>query len=92
MINIIADISSDPMVFDVTVEEENGTTHHKVTLLHKTYNAVFGQSHEPKACIEAAFRFLLEREPKEAIMTTFDITIISMYFPEFSEKITSYLK
>jgi len=92
MINIIADISSDPMVFDVTIEEENGTTQHKVTLLRETYTTIFGQSHEPIACVEAAFRFLLEREPKEAIMTTFDITVISMYFPEFSEKITSYLK
>ena len=92
MINIIADISSDPMVFDVSIEEENGTTQHKVTLLYETYTTVFGESHDPKACIEAAFRFLLEREPKESIMTTFDITIISMYFPEFPEKITSYLE
>ena len=92
MINIIADLASDPMVFDVTIEEENGETFHKVTLLQETYHSIFGQSHDPKVCIEAAFEFLLDREPKEMIMSTFDITVISMYFPEFPEVIHSYLQ
>ena len=90
MINIIADLSSDPMVFEVNIEEENGSTHHTVTLLKETHNTVFGGKTDPESCIEAAFKFLLDREPKEAILSNFDVTIISMYFPEFSEKINSY--
>ena len=92
MINIIADLSSDPMLFDVTIKEENGETYHKVTLLQETYHSIFGQSRDPKVCVEAAFKFLLEREPKEMIMSTFDITVISMYFPDFPGVIKNYLE
>ena len=92
MINIIADLSSDPMVFEVTIKEENGETYHKVTLLQETYRSIFGQSHDPEVCIEASFKFLLDREPKEMIMSTFDITVISMYFPDFPEVVKSYLE
>ena len=32
-------------------------------------------------------RFLLEREPKESILSRFDLPIISRYFPEYEEEI-----
>jgi hypothetical protein len=41
--------------------------------------------------VEAAFRFLLDREPKEAILSRFDITVISRYFPEFERELPGYL-
>ena len=30
--------------------------------------------HTPERCLEAAFRFLLDREPKESILRRFDVT------------------
>jgi hypothetical protein len=45
----------------------------------------------PEALLEASFRFLLDREPKESIMRTFDITVISTYFPEYPSRIIDYL-
>ena len=45
----------------------------------------------PERCIEAAFRFLLDREPKEAILGRFDISVISRYFPEFGRELPHYL-
>jgi hypothetical protein len=47
--------------------------------------------HSPERCIEAAFRFLLDREPKEAILRRFDVTVISSYFPEFERELPHYL-
>jgi hypothetical protein len=41
----------------------------------------------PEAFIEACFRFLLEREPKEQILGSFDVSQISGYFPEFEREI-----
>lgn len=35
--------------------------------------------------------FLLEREPRESILRTFDITVVSRYFPEFEAEIRSRL-
>ena len=42
-------------------------------------------------CLEAAFRFLLDREPKESILGRFDVTVISRYFPEFERELPHYL-
>ena len=48
--------------------------------------------HTPERCLEAAFRFLLDREPKESILGRFDVTAISRYFPEFEREMARYLK
>jgi hypothetical protein len=48
-------------------------------------------AHEPERCIEAAFRFLLDREPKESILRKFDVTQIARYFPEFGREMPRYL-
>ncbi|MEE9552051.1 MAG: hypothetical protein V3V89_03305 [Gammaproteobacteria bacterium] len=91
MISVIQDESTDPMVFNVTIEEQDGKTQHRVTMSDETYKHLFSQSYDPKACIDASFRFLLEREPKESILSSFDITVISQYFPDFAQQISSYL-
>jgi hypothetical protein len=41
--------------------------------------------------VPAAFRFLLDREPKESILGHFDVTAISRYFPEFYRELPRYL-
>ena len=48
-------------------------------------------THTPDRCIEAAFQFLLDREPQETILRRFDITMISSYFPEFERELPRYL-
>ena len=51
-------------------------------------------SHAPWAserCLEAAFQFLLDREPKESILGRFDVAVISRYFPEFERELPRYL-
>jgi len=47
--------------------------------------------HTPERCLEAAFRFLLDREPKESILRRFDVTVILRYFPEFEREMPRYL-
>jgi len=41
--------------------------------------------------VEKSFEFLLERETKESILGSFDIILISKYFPEYPDKIKTYL-
>ena len=45
----------------------------------------------PERCLEAAFRFLLDREPKESILGQFDVKVILSYFPEFERELARYL-
>ena len=42
---------------------------------------------EVKRLVEASFRFLLEREPREAVLRRFDLPLIGRYFPEYAAEI-----
>lgn len=68
--------------FTVEVFEDNGSTQHRVTM-DRDFVTRIGASYDPEKVIEKSFEFLLSREPKEAILTEFDISIISHYFPDF---------
>jgi hypothetical protein len=39
---------------------------------------------EPEEILEAAFEFLLQREPAESILARFELPVIERYFPEFA--------
>ena len=45
----------------------------------------------PEPLLDAAFRFLFDREPKEPILRRFDAAIIGRYFPEFERELRHYL-
>jgi hypothetical protein len=36
-------------------------------------------------------RFLIDREPKESIMSAFDTNVVRRYFPEFDDALPGYL-
>ncbi len=81
----------DPFGFTVTVKGSGGETHHEVTMTQFTYEKLTGSQVSPESCVQAAFEFLLEREPQESILTSFDITVISTYYPEFETEFAGYL-
>ncbi len=91
MIEIRRVSDGDPMRFEAVVREEGGQTRHDVTMSQETYDRLSGGVFTPEQCIEAAFRFLLDREPKEAILNRFDVTLISRYFGEFERELPRYL-
>jgi hypothetical protein len=78
--------------FEVIVRDAKGETRHRVTMSRETYKRLTGGRSSPEQCVEAAFEFLLEREPKESILPRFDLTIISRYFPEFEGEFPRYLQ
>ena len=82
--------SGDPMQFEVEVREGGGQTRHRVTMAQATL-ATLASSSSAQAVIQAAFAFLLDREPKESILSRFDVTVIARYFPEFEREIGRYL-
>ncbi len=84
--------TGNPMRFEVEVREGESKTRHTVSLSEDDFERLGRENATPDELVEACFRFLLDREPKEAILTRFDITVISQYFPEFEKKIPGYLK
>ena len=73
------------------VREETGETRHDVTMSRETCERLTAGKVTPERCLDAAFRFLLDREPKESILGRFDVTVISRYFPEFERELPRYL-
>ena len=75
----------DPLAFEVTIRDATGASAHAVTLSHPDYERLTAGRQTPEQFINAAFRFLLDREPKEAILHRFSISVIETYFPEFEQ-------
>jgi hypothetical protein len=91
MIQVRRTGDGDPLEFEVVVREGKGETRHHVTMARETCVRLTAEKHTPERCLEAAFRFLLDREPKESILGRFDVTVISRYFPEFARELPRYL-
>ena len=80
-----------PLEFEVVVREGKGETRHEVTMTRECAERLTAGKHTPERSLEAAFRFLLDREPKESILSHFDVTVISRYFPDFEREVPRYL-
>lgn len=91
MIEVRQTGGGDPLKFAVVVRDEKGETRHVVTMAPATYQALTRGAHSPVKCIEAVFRFLLDREPKEQILGRFDMVVVPHYYPEFEQKLPDYL-
>tara|TARA_Y100000588_G_C13834362_1_gene745007 strand:+ start:156 stop:434 length:279 start_codon:yes stop_codon:yes gene_type:complete len=76
--------------FQVTISNGNSTVHN-VNLDNDYYKHLTLPDVEPHKVVESSFKFLLDREPKEMILSTFDLQIISKYFPEYEKRITEYI-
>lgn len=76
--------------YEVTVEEGGGRTTHRVRATSEMVQR-YGGGVPGERLIQASFRFLLEREPKEAILGTFELPVIERYFPEYPREIVKRL-
>lgn len=78
---IVSPVSGATMRFDVVVKDKRSKSRHQVTL--SSEDAARFSALAPERVVEAAMMFLLDREPKEAILSSFDIGVIRRYFPDF---------
>ena len=77
--------------FDVIVRDLRGESRHRVTIEANEAERWAKLGAEPSRCVEAVMRFLLDREPKESIMSAFDMRVVRRYFPEFDDAFPRYL-
>jgi hypothetical protein len=76
----------DDETFRVEVRDGRGTTTHEVSATPMDVRR-YGGDVEPERLVRASFEFLLEREPKEAILRRFALPVIERYFPEYPREI-----
>ena len=77
--------------FDVIVRDARGESRHRVTIEADEAERWAKLGAEPSRCVEAVMRFLLDREPKESILSAFDTSVVRRYFPEFDDAFPGYL-
>ncbi len=91
MIEVTRTAEAGGFEFEVVVRGEESDSRHTVKMATETYLRLAGEAHTPEQCIHAAFRFLLDHEPRESILDQFDVDVISRYFPEFEQELPRYL-
>lgn len=75
-------------VCNVTVGEDAGATHHEVTVSRDLLAELRSGAREPNELVRDSFEFMLQREPRESILRSFDLPVIGRYFPEWREEIS----
>ena len=91
MIEVIRTGNGEPLEFKVVVREPGSESRHRVTIDRATLERLTAGGYTPERWLEAAFRFLLDREPKESILGQFSVSVISRDFPEFERELPRYL-
>jgi len=71
----------------VTVSEAASSTRHRVSVTPADLVDLAPGLADPTDLVQASFAFLLEREPKESILRSFDLPLIGRYFPEYRRAI-----
>lgn len=76
------------VTFDVEVRDGSGSSRHRVTCARTDLERLAGPRETDEDFVRRCFEFLLAREPKEAILRSFDVSVIGRYFPEFEDTIS----
>jgi hypothetical protein len=79
----------------VVVGDDPRATTHEVTVADAVLERLVTQAADPDAVerlVRASFVFLLEREPRESILRSFDLPVIERYFPGYEDAIARYLQ
>ncbi len=89
----MADITVTPInqtLFRVEVREKGSATVHEVKAIPGDIQR-YGGDVPAEQLVKLSFEFLLEREPKESILRSFDLPVIERYFPEYPREIRKRL-
>jgi hypothetical protein len=85
------DVACDPVAAgwscQVDVAEGSSATKHSVSVERSDLERLDPGAADPSDLVLRSFEFLLEHEPKESILRSFDLTIIGRYFPDWEHRI-----
>lgn len=76
----------------VEVGRDRGATRHAVTVPVAVLARMDPGAAGPERLVRESFAYLLEREPREAILRAFDLPLIERYFPGYEAEIASRLQ
>lgn len=85
----ISIVTIDETHYEVSIQAHTPTTH-VVTVLPEYANKLNANNIE--VLLKESFAFLLARESNTSILRSFELGVISRYFPEYEAEITKKLK
>ena len=80
---LITELSKDK--FEITVKADQ-LTKHIVSVTDQMLLNLTNNKTSKEKLLNFSFNFLLERESNTSILSSFDLTVISKYFPEYTKK------
>jgi hypothetical protein len=87
-IEVQCDPTDDGWTCRVRVSDGAGSpTGHDVGVSRADLERLDPAAADPVDLMRRSFAFLLEREPKESILRSFDLPVIGRYFPEYERTI-----
>ena len=75
--------------FEITLNKKP-ITKHTVLVTDEYYDTLTKKKISRKKLLEYSFQFLLDREPNTSILSFFELSIISKYFPEYENEIKNF--
>ena len=87
-VSLVSD-DNEEYVYDVEVTEGGSATEHRVILPSDYYETITDSEIDPDELVKKSFEFLLDKEPKEAILGEFNIKEISQNFPDYEDEVLS---
>jgi hypothetical protein len=72
---------------EVVVGTDPAATTHVVAVSAADLARLAPGQYDPQRLVAASFDFLLEREPRESILRSFDLHVIERYFPGYEAQI-----
>ncbi len=78
--------------FQVEVTDDAGTSVHRVVVPAGYLGDLGLEDATMSDVVHESFRFLLEREPRDAILREFELPVIARYFPEYPDQLPARLR
>ena len=73
---------------NVRVSDARSSREYSVTVTRTELARLDPGASEPSDLVRRSFEFLLAREPKESILSTFGLSVIGHYYPDYEREIT----
>jgi len=77
--------------YEVIVNSKCKTTH-VVSISDKDYLDLTNKKVTKEELLKFSFKFLLERESNTSILSSFELRLISKYFPEYENSVKNWCK
>jgi hypothetical protein len=90
-LSVACEPSNDGWACEVTVGDDPAATLHSVRVDHSVLGELAPPGTSPEELVRASFEFLLEREPREAIMRRFELPIIGRFFSGYADSVRGRL-